>query len=227
MTLESDSARVLREVLRRGEVSRRALERALGNGPESLNQCLAQLVKAGVLRARDRGISFNPAFGQVVGVDMGASNLRFALADFSGAPLSGVGGKVRPEDGPQKTIAHIAKGIRRLVRVRRGAALRAIGISVPSPVDPKSRIATFANNLPGWKNIDLRSELERLFRVPVEIENDANLAAVCEYLRGGGRGRNDFFFLRPGTGAGSPGFCGSRHFPRRRRRAQERVQTAN
>ena len=210
MTLESDSARVLREVLRRGEVSRRALERALGNGPESLNQCLAQLVKAGVLRARDRGISFNPAFGQVVGVDMGASNLRFALADFSGAPLSGVGGKVRPEDGPQKTIAHIAKGIRRLVRVRRGAALRAIGISVPSPVDPKSRIATFANNLPGWKNIDLRSELERLFRVPVEIENDANLAAVGEYWRGVARGKDNFLFVAHGTGIGSGIFADGR-----------------
>src|SRR2546428_3440366 len=139
---------------------------------------------------------------------MGASNLRFALADFSGAPLSGVGGKVRPEDGPQKTIAHIAKGIRRLVRVRRGAALRAIGISVPSPVDPKTRVATFANNLPGWKNIDLRSELEGLFRVPVEIENDANLAAVGEHWRGVGRGQEHlcFFALRTGIGAG--GFFG-------------------
>ncbi len=213
--LETVWAGVARRVLAHGEMSRPVLARWLAVGPRVLEAMLGDLGTEGMIVERRGRVGLNARFGSVVGVDMGASNLRFALADFSGAPLSVVGGKVRPEDGPQKAIAQIAKGIRRLVRVRGGARLRAIGISVPSPVDAKTRVATFANNLPGWKNIDLRSELEGLFRVPVEIENDANLAAVGEHWRGVARGKDNFVFVALGTGIGSGIFADGRLYPGR------------
>jgi predicted NBD/HSP70 family sugar kinase len=208
--LEAVSAYVARLLLRRGEMSRPELARALFLGPGVLEAMLGELPVGGMIIERRGRVAPNAGFASVVGVDMGASNLRFALADFSGTPLSAAWGKVRPEDGPQKTIAQIAQGIRRLVRRRKRAPLRAIAVSVPSPVDPKTRVATFANNLPGWKNIDLRSELEQMFRVPVEIENDANLAAIGEHWRGVARDKANFVFVALGTGIGSGIFADGR-----------------
>jgi predicted NBD/HSP70 family sugar kinase len=148
--------------------------------------------------------------GCVAGVDMGASNLRFALADLTGRILAGAEEKLRPEDGPQKTILQIQKGIARLLKRRASLPLRAIAIDVPSPVHPKTRVATFANNLPGWKNIDLRRELEREFRLPVVMENDANMAAIGEHWRGVARGKENFVFVAVGTGIGSGVFVHGR-----------------
>ncbi len=134
---------------------------------------------------------------------MGASNLRFALADFRGEILATSTDKIRPEDGPRKTIAQIKEGSRRLAAKGGRGKPRALAIGVPSPVDPATGVATFANNLPGWKEIDLARELEKEFRVPVRLENDANMAAVGEHWRGVARGVKNFIFIALGTGIGS------------------------
>lgn len=161
--------------------------------------------------------------GRVVGIDMGASNVRFALADFDGEPIAVSAGKLRPEDGPEKMIGGIKEGVRAILD-RDGApgdahrgriaksrvasrdshgVLRAIAIGVPSPVDPESGAVAFANNLPGWRNIHLGREIMRAFRVPVLVENDANLAAIGEHWRGVARGVRNFVFIALGTGIGS------------------------
>lgn len=136
----------------------------------------------------------------VVGIDLGASHVRLALADSRGAILRDTAENVWPEAGPKKLIAQIKRGIRRLAG--RGGP-RAIAIGVPSPVDPRSHRVSLANNLPGWKNIDLKRKLEKEFRVPVRIENDANMAAIGEHWKGVASGVRNFVFIAIGTGLGS------------------------
>ena len=161
-----------------------------------------------------------PASGFVVGIDMGASNLRLALADRQGEILASVTETVRPEDGPTKMIARIKTGIRRVLsagsnRARRASgknpgALGALAIGVPSAVDPRSGLVALANNLPGWKNVDLARELEKEFRVPACIDNDANMAAIGEHWRGVARGVDHFVFIALGTGIGAGIFAEGR-----------------
>ena len=88
--------------------------------------------------------------------------------------------------------------------------LRALAIGVPSPVDPRSGLVAFANNLVGWKNVDLRRALEKEFRVPVCLENDANMAAIGEHWRGVARDARSFVFIALGTGIGSGIFIDGR-----------------
>lgn len=157
----------------------------------------------------------------VVGIDLGASNVRFALADFRGKIVASEAERLRPEDGPRKMIAGIRDGVRAVLECngaldgnhggagRRPQAraprrvLRGIAIGVPSPVDPKTGAVSFANNLPGWKNIHLGREIARAFGVPVLVENDANMAAIGEHWRGVARGAANFAFIALGTGIGS------------------------
>lgn len=152
---------------------------------------------------------------------MGGSHLYFALADLSGKILTDANEKIQPEDGPRKMIAQIKKGARGVIaagakrypahgRAMHASRLRAVAIGVPSPVDPKQGLVAFANNLPGWKNIHLGHELEKEFRVPVFLENDANMAAIGEHWRGVARGAENFVFIALGTGIGSGIFVNGR-----------------
>ena len=142
-------------------------------------------------------------FGYVVGIDLGASHLHFALADFCGEIFSEATVKVRPEDGPQKMIGQIKEGIRGMAEKVGHGRLRALAMGVPSPVDPVRGVVTFANNLPGWKDIHLGRELAKEFGVPVFMENDVNMAAIGEHWGGVARGVDNFVFMALGTGIGS------------------------
>ncbi|HVB28175.1 MAG TPA: ROK family transcriptional regulator [Terriglobia bacterium] len=150
-----------------------------------------------------REIRLNPDYGYLVGIDMGASHLHFALAGFSGEIIRDAVEKVRPEDGPRKTIQQIKKGIQRLIPASERSRLRAIALAVPSAVDPRTGLVLMANNLPGWTNIHLKDELQKEFRLPVYIENDANMAAIGEHWRGVARSADNFVFIALGTGIGS------------------------
>jgi glucokinase len=204
---------VFREISARGEVSIPVLARKLGLKSSAMAGKLAKLRGKGLitLGARGRKAAINPHWGYVVGIDMGGSHLHFALADFCGEILSDSNEKVRPEDGPRKMIAQIKEGIRQLAghHAERGR-LRALAIGVPSPIDPRSGLVTFANNLPGWKNIDLLRELKRAVRVPIRIVNDANAAAIGERWRGVAQGVGCFVFIALGTGIGSGVFVHDR-----------------
>jgi glucokinase len=58
-------------------------------------------------------------------------------------------------------------------------------------------------NLPEWKRVDVRTPLEREFKVPVGLQNDANACALAEWHWGAGRGCRNMIFLTFGTGMGS------------------------
>jgi glucokinase len=204
-TTRNTLQRIYVEISQRGEVALRALARAVGLQASTLEAKVRTLQYKGLVEFRDgrRKIGINPDFASVVGIDMGASHLHFALADFRGEILSDSTVKVRPEDGPQKMIGQIKEGIRSMAAKVGHGRLRALAIGVPSPVDPVRGVATFANNLPGWKDIRLGRELEREFRVPVCMENDVNMAAMGEHWRGVARGVDNFVFIALGTGVGS------------------------
>jgi glucokinase len=204
-TTENTLQRVFREIARSGEVSRRALARAVGLQASTLEAKVRTLQHKGLVEFHDgrAKVGINADFGYVVGIDLGASHLHFALADFRGKILDDATVKVQPEDGPRKMIGQIKEGIRGMAEKVGHGRLRALAIGVPSPVDPVRGVVTFANNLPGWKDVHLGHELEREFRVPIFTENDVNMAAIGEHWRGVARGVDNFVFIALGTGIGS------------------------
>ena len=201
---ESTVRRIFQEIAKHEAASINRLAREMDLQPQSLVGKLRPLVKKGVL-AFDEGrtkVGINPAFGQVVGIDLGGSHLHFALADFRGKILQDSNIKIRPEDGPRKLIGEIVEGARSLT-AQAGGRLRAIAIGVPSPVDAERGVVAFAYNLPGWKNIHLGLELEERLRVPVFLENDCNMAAIGEHWHGVAQGVDNFVMIAIGTGTGS------------------------
>jgi glucokinase len=201
------------EIARLREASTAALARNLKLQPSTLESKLRALHAKGLI-AYETGrkrVALNPHHGHLVGVDLGASHLHFALADFCGEISRDSTKKIRPEDGPRKLIVQIKEGVHQLAATQSELGrLQGMCICVPSPVHPKTGLVSFANNLPGWRDIDLAQELRQAFRVPVRVENDANAAAIGEHWRGIARGLDDFVFVALGTGIGSGIFAGGR-----------------
>ena len=202
---ETTLQRIFREVSQQEETSVRALARRLRLRLSTLAEKIRLLERKGLVDSSPsrKAIGLNRDYGCVVGIDMGGSHLHFALADFRGDIVTDSNEKIRPEDGPQKMIGQIKEGVRSLARQAGRGRLRALAIGVPSPIDPERGVVAFANNLPGWKNIHLGHELEKEFRLPVFLENDANMAAMGEHWRGVAQGVNNFVFIALGTGIGS------------------------
>jgi glucokinase len=150
----------------------------------------------------DKAFTGDEPFG--VAVDMGATHLRFVLADEQAEVMGEIRDRVQSENGPQGGIGQIRDGIERLLAlVPSRAGFRGIAIGVPSAVQPKTGRVIDANNVPGWREVDLGRDLEDHFQAPVYLDNDANMAALGEHWRGVARGVENFAFVALGTGLGS------------------------
>ncbi len=143
---------------------------------------------------------------------MGASHLRFVLATSDGVIRTEAQEHVKAEAGPAGVIAQLRNGIARLMQSS-GASndkLQGIAIGVPGGVDPQSGKVIDANNVPGWREVDMGRALEDAFGVPVFLDNDANMAAIGEHWRGVAQGVDNFVFIALGTGIGSGVFVNGR-----------------
>ena len=77
-----------------------------------------------------------------------------------------------------------------------------VGITVPGLVDRKTKRVTFSTQFPEHENIDFLGELEKVIKLKIYVENDANAAAYGEYLFGAGRGSENLFYVTLGKGIG-------------------------
>lgn len=57
----------------------------------------------------------------------------------------------------------------------------AAGVAVPGKLNREEGIAEAFGNLP-WKNIPIRRDIHRMLKVPVVVDNDANLAGLSESM---------------------------------------------
>jgi len=139
----------------------------------------------------------------IAAVDLGASNVRVAIANNAGEIEARRTGPLRPGtpadvlDGVSRTIDDLARG------VWVGAQAAAIGVVLPGAVDPERGTAASVANMPGWDNVHVADALGGPRGVPVAIENDANAAAVGEGWLGAAKGLCDYVFIALGTGIGA------------------------
>jgi len=146
-----------------------------------------------------------PAGCCVVGVDIGGTNLRLALADGDGAILGTWSASTKASRDASTVVTLIREGVDELLN-RTGLSvdsLAAIAAGAPGVTDVDRGVVIATSYLMGWRDVPLREMLESEFGVPASVDNDVNLAAFGELSAGAAQGASDFVFFGIGTGIGA------------------------
>jgi len=143
--------------------------------------------------------------GYVVGVDLGGTNLRLALADMSGKILARWSSSTAAIRGPEAVIQLMSRGVKSMLHevAAPPEALRSVGIGVPGVTDVDNGIVIATSYLMGWREVPLSALVEKEMNVPVIVDNDVNMAAIGEQEFGNAKDAKDFVFLAIGTGIGA------------------------
>ena len=135
-------------------------------------------------------------------VDLGGTNLRSAVVDAAGTILYETQRPTYADQGVDSVIDRIALAIREAADHSSVGPDAPVGVAAPGPLDPRAGVIYFAPNLPGFHNVPLRQRLEELTGRRVHLGNDANAAALGEYIFGVGKGLRNLIFVGIGTGVG-------------------------
>jgi glucokinase len=136
------------------------------------------------------------------GVDLGGTTVKIAYFDEQGTMLEKWEIPTVTADGGKQILPDIAASIRAFLDSKNIPAgdILGIGIGVPGPVDGKGNVNKCVNL--GWGEFCITDELSQLTGFPVKAGNDANVAAMGEFWKGGGQGCENMVFVTLGTGVG-------------------------
>ncbi|MBJ6800713.1 ROK family protein [Geomonas propionica] len=139
-----------------------------------------------------------------IGVDLGGSNLRFALVDRQGRVLARSAEPTLPAAGLESLMTRLLSGVERLRQqaARMGAGTVALAVGVPGLVCSDG-VVRASVNVPVLEGVPLARELAGATGMPVAALNDANACALGEKNYGAGRDYRSLIALTLGTGVGS------------------------
>lgn len=144
-----------------------------------------------------------------LGIDIGGTNIRLGIVDGKGKVLIRYRIPTLKEQGKNKVITRLLRAIEFIIK-KSACPVKGIGIGCPGPLDNRKGIVLSPPNLPDWKGVHLKKIVERRFRLPVAVENDANLIGLGENWRGAGKNVSSMVLLTLGTGIGSALILGKR-----------------
>lgn len=136
------------------------------------------------------------------GIDLGGTTVKMAFLDETGKMISKWEIPTVTDNGGAQILPDIAAAVDSYLKgidFPRDQVL-GIGIGIPGPVSNKGVVNRCVNL--GWGVFNIADELSRLTGFPVKAGNDANVAALGEYWKGGGQGCEDMVMATLGTGVG-------------------------
>ena len=134
------------------------------------------------------------------GLDIGGTSIKYGVVTEDGQVLWHHSMPTAAVEGRDAVIARCCDAVRAILE--RSPDIIAIGVGVPGVVDPVTKVVQAPPNLPGWDSVDLRGALQQVTSLPIDVENDANAAALGEALMGAGVDHPNFLYATLGTGIG-------------------------
>ncbi|SNX53846.1 ROK family glucokinase [Thermoanaerobacterium sp. RBIITD] len=148
----------------------------------------------------------------VCGIDLGGTKINTGIVDDNGKILYSVKVPTEAKNGPDHVINRIKESINDVLKKSslKIDQISGIGIGSPGPLDSEKGIVEYPPNLPGWVNIPLVDILHKEFDTNIKLNNDANVAALAEYLFGAGKGIDDMVYITVSTGIGGGAIIGGK-----------------
>ncbi|MEU1044771.1 putative NBD/HSP70 family sugar kinase [Streptomyces ambofaciens] len=209
-------------LLEHGPLSRTRIGKLTGLSKPTASQLLARLEAAGLVLAGGTTegrpgpgaqlYEVNPAAAYAAGLDVSPGRILAAVADVTGRT---VGRYELPTPGRRPAVPVVQQVTDALDGAVKAAGLaradvHRLVVGTPGAFDPGTGRLRYASHLPGWHSPALLEELAAALPMPVEYENDVNLAAVAEQRLGAARGHEDFVLLWNQEGLGAALVLGGR-----------------
>ena len=136
------------------------------------------------------------------GIDVGGTTVKLAFFDETGFMLDKWEIPTNTENNGTQILPDIADSVKNYLNKNDIASesILGLGIGVPGPVNGKGVVNKCINL--GWGVFNIAETLSDLTGFPVKAGNDANVAALGEFWKGGGAGCENMVFVTLGTGVG-------------------------
>ncbi len=136
------------------------------------------------------------------GIDVGGTTVKLAYFDENGTLLHKWEIPTDTSDSGSRILPDIAAAVKGYLAENNVnmAEVIGIGVGVPGPVNSRGVVNKCVNL--GWGVFNIAESLSQLTGLPVKAGNDANVAALGEYWKGGGEGCENMVMATLGTGVG-------------------------
>jgi predicted NBD/HSP70 family sugar kinase len=159
-------------------------------------------------------IALDQSAGALLGIDFGHRHVRVAVADLSFTVLAESQAEIDVDAAGSEALdlaAGLAEQLLDEAGVPRSRVLGA-GMGLPGPIDRQSGLVHSRAIIPSLDGIDTAVEMEMRLRMPVHLDNDANVGALGEATFGAGKGVEVLAYLRLSAGIGAGLIIGGRPF---------------
>lgn len=211
----SNTARVLAEIRRSGEVARVGLAGTLGLSAATVTSVVADLLSQGLVIERDtlttpgRGrprkqLALNPTAGYFAGAKLNAGSITLAILNFVGDVVAEAS---TPLQGPTVSAEEMLRGLLDAYTGALGKAglskqdIAGFGMGVPGFIERETGLCHWSPILRDTP-LNVGALLQGQIACPVSVDNDANLATLAELWFGHGRYYRDFLVVTIEHGVG-------------------------
>jgi predicted NBD/HSP70 family sugar kinase len=210
-----NSALLVQLIWAERKISRIEISRRTGLSPSTVSLIVNALSQTGLVRevgqvesARGRRptlLAFCDDFLHILGVEVGVRHVAVAVTDLRGRVKAFRNASHPMRDDPIGTLATVGDLVHDCLRESRvpRRRLMGVGVAVPSPLEQGRSNVLAELYYPAWRGVDLEGSLRASLRLPVVIENDANLGALAEQWWGAGAGVPDLTYVKVGAGLGA------------------------
>ncbi|MEK5444317.1 MULTISPECIES: ROK family transcriptional regulator [unclassified Fredinandcohnia] len=208
---KNNKALVLQLIMENEPISRADIAQTSGLNKTTVSTLVTELLEEDLIFESGPGVSsggrrpvilhFNKDAGYAIGIDIGVNYVLSVLTDLKGNILI-----EKSQTLSHTTYASIMDILQKMIQSlmdempKSRYGIVGIGVGVPGIVNNEGSVL-LAPNL-GWSNIQLKEELEKLYNVPVIIENEANAGAVGEQNFGIGQNHKNILYISAGIGIG-------------------------
>ena len=140
----------------------------------------------------------------IIGIDLGGTNLKAGLLDNNFIIKDKIVLGTKKFADKKGLISAIIFAINSLIKDNKltKKQVLGIGIGVPGPTNYQKGIVHFLPNIPGWREVKLKTILENKLNLHVRVDNDAKVMTLAEYKFGHARNFKNVLCLTLGTGVG-------------------------
>ncbi|NHA69849.1 ROK family transcriptional regulator [Phycicoccus flavus] len=210
---EMNRLRVLDAVREHGALTQVEIAGVTGLSAATVSNLVKELDVAGAVRLRPSirngrratQVSIASSLGLVAAAVFGDRDIRVAIGASADEVMSQKRMPLPANHAADEGMQRAARLVAELAEQAGHTAgdLRALVVGLPAPIDTVSGEVGSEGIMPGWRGVPVGRAMADSVRVPVRIDNTANLAALGEFKFGALQGVSTGVFLKVSYGVGA------------------------